>query len=131
MYKCQVCGSVCGRGKVDIHHKDPVIPLGKSSWDMSLDEICSRIDVPADKLMVLCLPCHEAITKADNLERARLRKEKKFIFDGDVWYILEGGEVRFGWGVDKIRDDEIKFIEKSYKTAAGMSKYLSKMYPEK
>ena len=130
-YICEVCGKVCGRGKVDIHHKDQVIPLGKSSWDMSLDEICSRIDVPASELMVLCLPCHDAITKEDNKERSRLRKLAKFEFDPVMYYILENGTLRHGVGVDSLRKEEIKYIAKSYKTALGANKYLSKVFPDK
>jgi len=126
-YTCEVCGRVCGRGKVDIHHKNQVIPLGKSSWEMSLDEICSRIDVPASELMVLCLPCHDAITKTDNKERSRLRKLDKFEFNPTMYYILENGIMRYGVGVDSLRDDEIKFVEKSYKTMKGAANYLDKM----
>lgn len=130
-YTCEICRGVFGRGKVQIDHISTVIPIGSSAKDMTFDEIAGRMNVGPDKLRVLCKKCHEGVTQEQNAERARLRKEKKFVFEGDRFYVLEGGEVRFGWGVDKIRGDEIKYIEKSYKTMRGVNKYLSKNYPNK
>ena len=130
-FTCMLCKKQFEYKNIDVDHIDPVIPLHLSEEELSLDEFCERLDCPIENLRGLCIECHRIETNIQNKERGRLRREKKFVFDGDMWYIIEGGELRHGYGLDKIRDEEIKFIEKSYKTASGANKYLLKMFPDK
>lgn len=130
MYICQQCGKSFPRNRYEVDHIDPVVKIGSSAKDMTFDEIVERMDVSPDKLRGLCKDCHAKITQEQNKERVRLRKLKKFVFDPDKFYILEGGILRHGTGLDRLRKDEIKFIEKGYKTIKGANNYLCKHYPD-
>ena len=63
-YKCAVCLSTFPAKEVQVDHMDPVVCLKKGFVDW--DTYIKRMYVEADKLQVLCKPCH---LKKSNEER--------------------------------------------------------------
>ena len=81
-YICSVCGQPYGIREVQVDHKDPIVPVGTLSKDMSWDNIISRVFCSADNLQVLCSTCHKAKSHAsENKERIRFRKHTKQYLD--------------------------------------------------
>lgn len=72
-YTCAACGSVQGLGKINVDHRDPVIPVGKHYSELSWHQFLSRLWCSEDNLQVLCVTCHKAKSK----EEARVRKEAR------------------------------------------------------
>ena len=69
---CAQCGSHVDKRTAAVDHQVPVVPLtGFDSWDAVIE----RLKSPA--LQVLCDPCHALKTKAENAERAAIRKANK------------------------------------------------------
>lgn len=58
MYICNYCKNVFGPRQIHIDHIKPVIPLDKTTEDMSWDEIIDNLFCPIDNLQVLCIDCH-------------------------------------------------------------------------
>ena len=59
--------------QVHVDHIEPVVPIGVNINELSFDEFIVRLMCEADNLQVLCSPCHDVKTKAENVER---RKQK-------------------------------------------------------
>lgn len=67
-YRCERCKRLCV--KINVDHDPPVILLtGFDSWD----GVFNRMFVPADKLKILCVPCHDSITT----HQREIRKKNK------------------------------------------------------
>ena len=72
---CEICGH--DTAKLETHHIDEVIEIGKTALDYSFDEMVARIWCPFDNLQALCHDCHKKITDEQNAERKRIRQAKK------------------------------------------------------
>jgi 5-methylcytosine-specific restriction endonuclease McrA len=75
--KCAACQNLEPLYKMQIDHKDPIIPVGETLEDQSWDKVIDRVWCDERLLQALCKPCHDQKTKAENAERRRLKKEKK------------------------------------------------------
>jgi 5-methylcytosine-specific restriction endonuclease McrA len=63
--------------KVEIDHIDPVVPLGLSSYDLSITEYYERVHLCLlSNLQVLCINCHQEKSKLENKERKKLLKAR-------------------------------------------------------
>lgn len=63
-YQCAKCGLLFPRKLVQIDHVRPVVD--PATGFVSLDEYVKRLLVPANKLQVLCKPCHYAKSASEN-----------------------------------------------------------------
>lgn len=78
-HRCEICYRLTE--EINIDHEPSVIPL--TGYD-SYDNVFSRMFCESDQLKKLCVPCHDAKTKRENLIRKEHRaknqpkkKEKK------------------------------------------------------
>ena len=76
-FKCNKCKKLFTYKNVQVDHKIPVVEIGKSYQDYSLDEIWERIRCKKNNLQVLCKPCHSIKSTAENQKRRELKKSKK------------------------------------------------------
>jgi 5-methylcytosine-specific restriction endonuclease McrA len=76
-YICSVCGQSYGVKEIQVDHKDPIVPVGTLSKDMSWDNIIRRTFCAPENLQVLCSDCHKAKSKIECSDRTRIKKEKK------------------------------------------------------
>lgn len=68
-YRCNMCGCENTSKEVEVDHIEPVVPLtGFVSWDDTI----KRMFCKADKLQVLCGPCHKVKSKEEQKERKQL-----------------------------------------------------------
>ena len=74
---CYICGKTFGRKQCEVEHCDPVVdlrvPMEFMSWDMIYDRINNN------KLEIVCSACHKKKSSSEATERARLRKEIKYL----------------------------------------------------
>lgn len=71
-YKCNSCQVDFPAKNVQVNHIEPVIPItGFKSWDDTIE----RLFCEQSGLEVLCVDCHKAVTKQENLER-KVHNEK-------------------------------------------------------
>ena len=74
-HRCEQCGELTK--KLDVDHKDPIIPIGMSYSDMTLDEIYNRLNCDINNLWGLCKDtCHHNKTMGERLEREKAKKAK-------------------------------------------------------
>jgi len=74
MYTCSACKKPYS--KVQVDHKDPVIPIGQAFKDMSWDLVIEqRLYCTPKNLQVLCTDCHKLKSKQEAKERARIRND--------------------------------------------------------
>lgn len=69
-YMCENCRTVVERADKQVDHVSPVIPTG-TVWNRSWDDYRIRLFVSAEKLQVLCKPCHKQKTGAENTLRRK------------------------------------------------------------
>lgn len=74
---CNECGCIEAAYKLQIDHKDPVIPIDKALDDFTWDEVVDRIWCDKENLIPLCLECHRRKTKVENKERRKYKNEFK------------------------------------------------------
>lgn len=74
-YRCEIGREIIARPDKQVDHKEPVVPVG-APWDKSWDGIKVRMFVPAEKLQVLCKPCHRKKTNGENALRGKIWKTK-------------------------------------------------------
>ena len=72
-YKCAICKKSFSANKVQVDHIIPVVPLDKTVYDLSYDELVARIFCPIANLQVICIGCHKIKTAKER----KLRKEHK------------------------------------------------------
>lgn len=65
--KCEKCEAKIK--KIEVDHKDPVIPTDRRQRDMSLDEIMRRLDCDPSNLWGVCEQCHLVKSQAENKAR--------------------------------------------------------------
>lgn len=75
--KCEECGTMEAKSNCQVDHREPVVPLDKSADEMSFDDLFDRMWCKEDNLQIVCKPCHQLKTKAENKERRLLKKGKK------------------------------------------------------
>lgn len=68
-YSCFTCGGRFSRKEVHVDHTEPVInpATGFQGWDIYV----KRLFVKANKLDILCKPCHKIKTQAENKQRRK------------------------------------------------------------
>jgi 5-methylcytosine-specific restriction endonuclease McrA len=66
-YKCASCKHHFLANQVEVDHEDPVVDVsaGFISWDVYIE----RLFCTADKLQVLCKPCHKKKSAEENKAR--------------------------------------------------------------
>lgn len=74
--KCTKCGKLEPSYLMEIDHIDPVVPEGKSLEDMTWDELVDRVWCDERLLQAICKPCHKDKTKAEGVQRRKLKKER-------------------------------------------------------
>ena len=72
-HNCAECGKPYGTGKVRVDHIDPVVPIGLTVNDMSVQELYDRLWCNITNLQVLCEECHDAKTKVERTERKKAK----------------------------------------------------------
>lgn len=78
MYICALCKDHFPTSKVQVDHKDPVIPIGTAFKDMSWDVVIEqRLYCKPSNLQVVCTDCHKAKSKAEAKERMKCRQQNK------------------------------------------------------
>jgi 5-methylcytosine-specific restriction endonuclease McrA len=73
-YHCAKCKNVFQRKEVQIDHISPMIPVGVSPVNMTLEEVYRRCWVLSGQLQVLCKECHSAKSKIENKARREIKK---------------------------------------------------------
>lgn len=74
--KCESCGQMEAKSNVQVDHRKPLVPVGRTLEDMTWDGVVDRLWCDASNLQILCKPCHKEKTKAENKERRLLKKNK-------------------------------------------------------
>lgn len=74
---CMECGLIEPSYKMQVDHKEPLVPLHRSLEEMSLDELADRLWCTLENLQPLCLDCHKNKSKAEMKIRRELKKGKK------------------------------------------------------
>jgi hypothetical protein len=67
----------CKESEFHIDHIDPVVPIGRTLHDMTLDEIAMRVYCSEDNLAYICSFCHIKKTSREKTKRTSCKKEKK------------------------------------------------------
>lgn len=75
--KCEECGTMEAKSNVQVDHRLPLVPVDSSLEQMSWDEVVERLWCDEGNLQILCKPCHQLKSKAENKERRVLKKGKK------------------------------------------------------
>src|SRR6185437_4543484 len=70
---CEVCKKHTPTYKMQLDHKDPIIPIDKTLEELSWDEVIDRVWCEENNLTTMCIDCHKQKTKIENKER---RKKK-------------------------------------------------------
>lgn len=79
-YLCEQCGAKCKPQphkdfpQIQIDHRDPIVPVGKTYSDLTWDEYLSRVFCPVENLDALCANCHRAKSKVEVAGRVESRK---------------------------------------------------------
>lgn len=76
-FKCDQCGELVNTTNYNIDHIEPVIEIGKTIDDYTLDEFLERLDCELSNLQILCKPDHCAKSKQENELRKQARKQQK------------------------------------------------------
>ncbi len=75
--RCEVCKQPSPEWSSDVDHIDPLIPIGKTMAEMSMDELVNRTWCPEENLQAICLTCHDAKTKIEREARTIANRAKK------------------------------------------------------
>jgi len=75
--RCADCGKMEALYKMQVDHKDPVVPLDKALEDLSWDDVVDRLWTDERNLQALCQECHKTKSKEENKERRLHKKIKK------------------------------------------------------
>ncbi len=72
---CEVCGEVQPRWKLVVDHLSPIIPIDKTLWDLSVQELVDNMWCVSNGLQACDPFCHAAKSKRENALRPK-RKRK-------------------------------------------------------
>ena len=75
--KCAICGKPEAISSIQVDHIIPVTPLNKSLTDLSIHDMVIRTWCDPSNLQVLCKPCHQVKSNAENAERRKNKWKKK------------------------------------------------------
>jgi 5-methylcytosine-specific restriction endonuclease McrA len=76
LYTCNLCKSVVPSSNIQVDHADPVIPVDKTNYEMTLDEYVDRLFwCDRSNLQALCIKCHNEKTTREKSERAKRRRK--------------------------------------------------------
>lgn len=75
--RCAACHKPFPKSYAKVDHITPVIPLDKSYYDFSVQEIVNLLWSEEANLQVLDPECHDKKTKAENVERRKYKKAQK------------------------------------------------------
>lgn len=76
--RCASCKKLEPAYLLEIDHKEPVIPIGKTLEDMDTwDELFDRLWCDERNLQALCGKCHDKKSGEERKERAKAKREKK------------------------------------------------------
>lgn len=73
---CNVCKKPEAKSYMAVDHIDPLIPLGSSFEEMSLDVVVDRLWCIEYNLQAICSQCHDEKTKLERQARKKLAKPK-------------------------------------------------------
>lgn len=76
-YRCAVCQGIFKRTEVQKDHCIPMIPLDKTQYETSLDEIAERLFVSVESYQILCCFCHNVKSSVEKETRAENRAKKE------------------------------------------------------
>ena len=77
LYTCNLCKSVVPSSNIQVDHADPVIPVDKTNYEMTLDEYVDRLFwCSKDNFQALCVDCHTKKSSKEKSARAKARKAK-------------------------------------------------------
>lgn len=79
LYKCASCGEGFKEKDTVVDHVDPVVALEGDDYDWNT--FINRLYVPADKLQILCVPCHDIKSLTEDNLRTAHREVKKNIIE--------------------------------------------------
>lgn len=73
--RCEMCHGPFEKSMTDVDHMDPVVSIeeGWTNWD----DYINRLLCAADRLRVLCKPCHRNLTGQQNVARGVQRRTRK------------------------------------------------------
>ncbi len=74
---CKACKQKTPLYLMQADHVNPIIPVDKTLEEMSWDEVVNNIWCDPKCLDILCKPCHNTKTKAENKQRRMFQKERK------------------------------------------------------
>lgn len=75
--RCPQCKKIDAQSYFVVDHILPVVKPGKHYWDYSVQEMADLIWSEETNLQPLCkIPCHEAKTESERLEREALKPRK-------------------------------------------------------
>lgn len=74
--KCPECRNHFAKSEMEVDHVSPVVPVTKSLYDMTADELVDNIWSVEQNLRAMCKECHTAKTRIEARERARNRKKR-------------------------------------------------------
>lgn len=75
--RCAECQTMTPLYKMQVDHRDPLIPIGKGLEDLSWDEVVDRLWCPEENLQALCDTCHRAKSSLEAKARKLAKKGSK------------------------------------------------------
>lgn len=75
--RCEVCKQPSPEWSSQVDHIEPLIPIGKTMADMTMDELIDRTWCPEENLQAICLTCHDSKTKIERDARTAANRAKK------------------------------------------------------
>lgn len=78
-FKCKCCKELIQMTKnrkmqINVDHIEPVIPIGMSESQMTIQEYWERLDCFLTNLQILCIPCHKEKSAKERKARVAARK---------------------------------------------------------
>ena len=67
LYDCDLCSNAFKATDMEVHHVDPVCPIGKHYTQMTPNLIWKRIW--SEDLQLICKKCHDKETESQKIER--------------------------------------------------------------
>lgn len=74
--RCQRCLEIVPQYLMEVDHVEPVVPVGSSLSDMTVDRLIDNIWCTKSNLQVICKVCHKIKTLAEAKERRMLKKKR-------------------------------------------------------
>lgn len=74
--RCDYCYAPVPTYLIEVDHVCPIIPINKTLEDMDWDALVNNVWCGIENLRPSCKECHRIKTKAENVERRRLKRGK-------------------------------------------------------